>query len=99
MQMKINTLKFPLFIVQVSEWYSCRSDCPATYKLTVRLTNSNDETLDTFNFSDTLSDERQNVWHKVNCVEAHIPLSISSIQHFSKCFYRLNTDLKTMDKD
>lgn len=54
---------------QVSEWYSCRFDCPANYNLTVRLYNSNNEILDTFKFSDTLSDERQNVWHKVNCVK------------------------------
>lgn len=58
--------------MQISEWYSCRWDCAAAYSLTVRLSNSNNETLDTFTFSDTLTDERQNVWHKVNCVENHL---------------------------
>ncbi|XP_031625517.1 F-box only protein 44-like [Contarinia nasturtii] len=52
-------------VIEISEWYGCRWDCPANYKLTVQLIGSQDQIMDSFIFKDSLENERQNVWHKV----------------------------------
>ncbi|XP_011876833.1 PREDICTED: F-box only protein 27-like [Vollenhovia emeryi] len=54
--------------IVVSEWYSCRWDCPAVYQLEVRLYNSDNLVMDTFEFNDVLEGEKQNQWLKVSHV-------------------------------
>lgn len=54
---------------QVSEWFSCRYDCPAVYKLSVDLLNENETNHNEnghFDFSISLMDEYQNVWLNVS---------------------------------
>ncbi|CAL1687828.1 unnamed protein product [Lasius platythorax] len=53
--------------IVVSEWYSCRWDCPAIYECQVELLGpeEKDKTvniLDKFRFRDTIEGERQNQW-------------------------------------
>ena len=51
--------------IVVSEWYSCRWDCPAAYNCSIKLLDQNDKTIDKFQFIDTLEGEKQNKWHQV----------------------------------
>lgn len=53
-------------MLQVSEWYSCRWDCPAVYELVVKLIHRNGDLMDVFKFKDILEGEKQNQWLKVN---------------------------------
>ncbi|XP_025991479.1 F-box only protein 44 isoform X2 [Solenopsis invicta] len=53
--------------IVVSEWYSCRWDCPAVYRLEVKLM-AEDEPLDEFKFQDVLEGEKQNRWLQVSHV-------------------------------
>ncbi|XP_076220957.1 F-box only protein 6 isoform X2 [Nomia melanderi] len=53
--------------IVVSEWYSCRWDCPALYECGATLLTRNYEPLDSFRFTDTIEGEKQNQWHHV-CV-------------------------------
>lgn len=51
--------------IMVSEWYSCRWDCPAVYEVHVELLASEEKDnriLDRFQFRDTIEGERQNQW-------------------------------------
>lgn len=56
---------------QISEWYSCRWDCPAAYNCSAKLLDQNDKTIDTFQFTDTLEGEKQNQWHQVSIICGH----------------------------
>ncbi|XP_076178243.1 F-box only protein 6 isoform X2 [Ptiloglossa arizonensis] len=52
--------------IVVSEWYSCRWDCPAIYECFVQLLNADNDVLDSFQFRDSIEGERQNQWHHVS---------------------------------
>ncbi|XP_011633069.1 F-box only protein 44-like isoform X2 [Pogonomyrmex barbatus] len=56
--------------ITVSEWYSCRWDCPAIYQLKVRLLKDEKDTevLDEFQFHDILEGDKQNKWLHVSHV-------------------------------
>ncbi|XP_017889129.1 F-box only protein 44-like [Ceratina calcarata] len=49
--------------IVVSEWYSCRWDCPAVYECTIKLLGENNRTIDFFDFRDDIEGEKQNQWH------------------------------------
>ncbi|XP_034934476.1 F-box only protein 6-like [Chelonus insularis] len=50
--------------IVVSEWYSCRWDCPASYECFIALLDENNKTLKSHKFRDILEgDEKQNKWH------------------------------------
>lgn len=57
-------------MLQVSEWYSCRWDCPAIYECTINLlgynSNNQDVVLDTFHFRDIMEGKKQNQWLRVS---------------------------------
>ncbi|XP_014613181.1 PREDICTED: F-box only protein 44-like [Polistes canadensis] len=48
--------------IVVSEWYSCRWDCPAHYECTVELIGSDNKMMDTFQFHDDIEGDKQNQW-------------------------------------
>ncbi|XP_054006887.1 F-box only protein 44-like [Hylaeus anthracinus] len=52
--------------IVISEWYSCRWDCPANYECAVNLLDENNKVLDSFQFHDSIVDEKQNHWHRVS---------------------------------
>jgi len=54
--------------IKISEWYGCRWDCPAVYKLNVSLRNSQKELIDEFDHKDILEGEKQNQWLQVSHV-------------------------------
>ncbi|KAG5306683.1 FBX6 protein, partial [Acromyrmex charruanus] len=54
--------------IVVSEWYSCRWDCPAKYQLEVKLIGVDEEQMDKFKFEDILEGEKQNRWLQVSHV-------------------------------
>lgn len=72
--------------IVVSEWYSCRWDCPAVYELGVELLGIDNELIDEFVFKDILIGEKQNEWLKVSHVfENYGPgLRIISFEHGGK---------------
>lgn len=55
----------------MSEWYSCRWDCPAIYECQVRLLREGNSSnvssmLDIFELRDNLEGEKQNEWFRVS---------------------------------
>ncbi|XP_066589065.1 F-box only protein 6-like isoform X2 [Prorops nasuta] len=52
--------------VQVSEWYSCRWDCPAIYEFTAELLDKDDKVIDSFQHRDSIEGENQNQWLREN---------------------------------
>ncbi|KAL0126871.1 hypothetical protein PUN28_005314 [Cardiocondyla obscurior] len=54
--------------IVVSEWYSCRWDCPAEYLLLVKLINDENKVIYEYKFKDDLQGEKQNQWLKVSHV-------------------------------
>lgn len=50
----------------MSEWYSCRWDCPAHYECTMVLLGHDNKVMDTFKFLDNLEGEKQNKWLHVS---------------------------------
>ncbi|KAK9298212.1 hypothetical protein QLX08_008372 [Tetragonisca angustula] len=52
--------------VIVSEWYSCRWDCPAIYECIIELLREDNTVIDSFNFRDNIEGEKQNQWHQVS---------------------------------
>ncbi|XP_029168524.1 F-box only protein 44-like [Nylanderia fulva] len=59
--------------IEVSEWYSCRWDCPAMYECEIELLGlENDQktkkVLDKFQFRDTLEGDKQNKWLHISHV-------------------------------
>ncbi|XP_076635835.1 F-box only protein 44 [Colletes latitarsis] len=52
--------------IVVSEWYSCRWDCPAVYECAIKLFDNHNEVIDSFKFRDIIEGEKQNKWHKVS---------------------------------
>ncbi|XP_012537350.1 F-box only protein 6 [Monomorium pharaonis] len=71
--------------IVISEWYSCRWDCPADYRLTVELI-AEDELLDEFKFVDILEGDKQNRWLKVSHVFENYGtgLRVISFEHGGK---------------
>ncbi|XP_046751689.1 F-box only protein 6-like [Diprion similis] len=51
--------------IMISEWYSCRWDCPAAYKCSAHLKNESGKVLDEFHFENILVGELQNTWFQV----------------------------------
>ncbi|KAF7383426.1 hypothetical protein HZH66_012776 [Vespula vulgaris] len=52
--------------IVVSEWYSCRWDCPAHYECTVELLRSDNKVMKTFQFHDDIEGDKQNQWLNVS---------------------------------
>ncbi|XP_044006038.1 F-box only protein 44-like [Aphidius gifuensis] len=52
--------------IDIGEWYSCRSDCLASYKCSIRLLDDKNKTIDTFNFDHTMTGNTQNIWHHMS---------------------------------
>jgi len=61
-----------IYLLQVSEWYSSRWDCPAIYECHAKLLGGIDDCthkqmiLDEFRYHDTIEGDRQNQWHFVS---------------------------------
>ncbi|XP_055326941.1 F-box only protein 6-like isoform X2 [Sitodiplosis mosellana] len=51
--------------IKISEWYSCRYDCPAEYTVQVYLLSQSDVQINDFTFEDVLEGDRQNIWFNV----------------------------------
>ncbi|XP_015599833.1 F-box only protein 6 isoform X2 [Cephus cinctus] len=52
--------------IVISEWYSCRWDCPAIYECTVELLGDSHDLIDSFQFHDIIEGDRQNQWHRIS---------------------------------
>ncbi|XP_047365011.1 F-box only protein 44-like [Vespa velutina] len=52
--------------IVVSEWYSCRWDCPAHYECTIELLRSDNKVMKTFQFHDDIEGDKQNQWLNVS---------------------------------
>ncbi|OAD59099.1 F-box only protein 6 [Eufriesea mexicana] len=52
--------------IVVSEWYSCRSDCPAIYECDIKLLGEGNRIIDFFHFHDSIIGEQQNQWHRIS---------------------------------
>lgn len=50
----------------MSEWYSCRWDCPAIYKNSVELLNDDQEIVSDISLTEALEKDKQNVWLQVH---------------------------------
>lgn len=53
------------FSSQVSEWYSCRWDCPATYEITAELLDAKNKVVRSFEKEVSIKNMDQNHWHYV----------------------------------
>lgn len=53
-------------IIVVSEWYSCRWDCPAIYECAIKLLGEDNNVIDLFHFRDSIEGEKQNQWHQMS---------------------------------
>lgn len=58
--------------IQVSEWYSCRWDCPAIYECKIKLLGEDNKIIDSFEFHDSIEEEKQNEWHQVYYIYIYI---------------------------
>jgi hypothetical protein len=62
-------MKILFLFLQISEYYSCRWDCPAVYKCTIELLTEKlcdyEVVFDSINFTKLLENEDQNEWFKV----------------------------------
>lgn len=52
--------------ILVSEWYSCRWDCPAVYECSMQLLKEDNAVIDSFQFRGSIEGEQQNQWHYVS---------------------------------
>lgn len=52
-------------LIVVSEWYSCRWDCPAIYECKIKLLGEDNKIIDSFEFHDSIEEEKQNEWHQI----------------------------------
>ncbi|XP_043283286.1 F-box only protein 6-like isoform X2 [Venturia canescens] len=51
--------------IVVSEWYSSRWDCPATYECIVKLIGKKKKVLDSFEFQRSIENNLQDTWHQM----------------------------------
>ncbi|CAL7946623.1 unnamed protein product [Xylocopa violacea] len=56
----LNNLQPPIV---VSEWYSCRWDCPGIYECAIQLLTKDNKVIDSFHIRDNIEGEKQNQWH------------------------------------
>ncbi|XP_076750914.1 F-box only protein 6 [Xylocopa sonorina] len=59
----LNNLQPPIV---VSEWYSCRWDCPGIYECAIQLLTKDNKVIDSFHIRDSIEGEKQNQWHYIS---------------------------------